>query len=383
LESLLADPEQPYVDTITVSESEHLVLPPRRDNGYGNHACDPSLWWTGRYELAARRDIGAGEEVTNDYGTSTGEPGFAMACDCGSALCRYTVTGDDWRRPELRERYGRHWVPALLDRIRRDVNRANWDTWASVHGQDGYYDRAGLIAGADSLIDLEWDGIRAAVGAVDGLDVLHVQCHLGFDAVTLSRHGARVTGVDFSPVALAKAAALAEDAGVTLDLVEADVTDLPPALTGRFDLAYATIGILCWIDDVDAWMRSVARTLRPGGRLLLIDGHPFARMIEQTDPLTLSFPYANDGPHTLRSDGSYAGAAESTTHIQYAHSIGEIITAAVGAGLRIAQLTEHLDAPLPGPGTGGDRSADGRYRVRVTGRPVPLYFTLIATRPLE
>jgi len=35
------------------------------------------------------------------------------------------------------------------------------------------------------------------------------------------------------------------------------------AVRGRFDLAYATIGVLCWIDDVGAWMRSVAGVLRP------------------------------------------------------------------------------------------------------------------------
>ncbi len=35
----------------------HLVLPPRRPNGYGNHSCDPNLWWVGPYELAARTTI--------------------------------------------------------------------------------------------------------------------------------------------------------------------------------------------------------------------------------------------------------------------------------------------------------------------------------------
>jgi len=120
LERLCADPDQPYVDTITVSETEHLVLPPRRDNGYGNHSCDPNLWWVGPYELAARRDIAAGDELTNDYGTSTGAADFAMACACGSPLCRHTVTGADWRRPELLERYGDHWIPMLLDRIQQE-----------------------------------------------------------------------------------------------------------------------------------------------------------------------------------------------------------------------------------------------------------------------
>ncbi|MFC0003115.1 SET domain-containing protein [Micromonospora siamensis] len=120
LAAAAADPRRPYVDTIVVRPHLHLVLPPRRPNGYGNHSCDPNLWWVGPYELAARRDIAAGEELTNDYATSTGEPEFRMSCSCGSTLCRGTVTGDDWRLPALRERYGAHWVPALLDRIRSD-----------------------------------------------------------------------------------------------------------------------------------------------------------------------------------------------------------------------------------------------------------------------
>ncbi|MGO8955938.1 MAG: SET domain-containing protein [Streptosporangiaceae bacterium] len=111
------DPEHPYINTITVDADLHLVLPPGRPNGYGNHSCDPNLWWVGPYELAARRDLGIGEELTNDYATSTGEPGFVMACSCHSAQCRGTITGDDWRRRDLRLRYGRHWVPALLARI--------------------------------------------------------------------------------------------------------------------------------------------------------------------------------------------------------------------------------------------------------------------------
>ena len=103
-----------YVDSITVADDAHLVLPAGQLNGKGNHSCDPNLWWAAPYTLAARRDIGAGEELTNDYGTSTGEAGFRMPCRCGAALCRGTVTGRDWTRPDLRRRYGSHWVPALL-----------------------------------------------------------------------------------------------------------------------------------------------------------------------------------------------------------------------------------------------------------------------------
>jgi len=118
MEQAIADPLQPYIDTITVYEDTHLLLPTGSGAHFGNHSCDPNLWHIGPYDLSSRRDITAGEELTIDYATSSGLPGFVMECRCGSALCRGTITGDDWRRADLQQRYGSHWVPALLDRIR-------------------------------------------------------------------------------------------------------------------------------------------------------------------------------------------------------------------------------------------------------------------------
>jgi demethylmenaquinone methyltransferase/2-methoxy-6-polyprenyl-1,4-benzoquinol methylase len=152
------------------------------------------------------------------------------------------------------------------------VNVRFWDSMATAHGAgDTYYDLDALAAGRCSLSDVEAAAVHEAVGSVDGLDVLHVQCHLGMDAVSLARQGARVTGVDFSPVALDKARALAARCDVAIDFVEADSMCLPDDLNGRFDLAYATVGVICWIADLDAWMRSVTATLRPGGRLVVCE----------------------------------------------------------------------------------------------------------------
>ncbi|MGP3934607.1 SET domain-containing protein [Nonomuraea sp. KM88] len=121
LRELFADPAVPYVDTITVTGDLHLVLPFGRPVGKSNHSCDPNLWWTGPYSLAARRDLLPGEELTSDYATSSSAPEFAMDCRCGAGLCRGRVSGEDWRRAELQERYGEHWVPALLDLIGLDL----------------------------------------------------------------------------------------------------------------------------------------------------------------------------------------------------------------------------------------------------------------------
>lgn len=261
------------------------------------------------------------------------------------------------------------------------LNRAHWDAMAAVHaeGYDTYYDVDALAAGADTLLEAETD----AVGDVTGLDALHVQCHVGFDAVSLARRGARVTGVDFSPAALAKARAIAARCGVDVEYVEADVLDLPAALHGRFDLAYATIGVLVWIADVDAWMRSVAALLRPQGRLVLVELHPFYDMVASLDPLKLDFPYAGAGAGGRRfdEDGSYAAPdarLQATESVQYAHSIGEVVTAALDAGLRLDVLKEHLEV-LHDPRGLLEADPDGRYRLRIHGELLPVLYTLVAT----
>ncbi|MGC4936400.1 SET domain-containing protein [Kribbella sp. DT2] len=113
--------KHPPVDTITLEDDLHLVLPndPRPVIAYGNHSCDANTWWTDAVTLTARRDFAPGDELTSDYGTSTGVDNWQMTCTCGSLLCRKVITGADWQLPELQERYGNHWIPELLARQTR------------------------------------------------------------------------------------------------------------------------------------------------------------------------------------------------------------------------------------------------------------------------
>src|SRR3712207_7507642 len=59
----------------------------------------------------------------------------------------------------------------------------------------------------------------------------------------------------------------------TLFRSEADSTALPSTLHGRFDLVYATIGVLCWIEDLAAWMDNAFAALKRGGRLVRSEEH--------------------------------------------------------------------------------------------------------------
>jgi SAM-dependent methyltransferase len=265
-----------------------------------------------------------------------------------------------------------------------ELNHAYWEVLADLHGQDDYYDSQGLVAGADSLTPEENSAVAQAVGAVRDLDVVHIQCHIGFDAISLARRGARVTGVDFSAAALAKAAHLAAAAGVDARWVQADSMDLPPSLADGFDLAYATQGVLCWIPDVSRWMDSVASVLRPGGKLVLMDTHPVLNMGADELPFHFAFPYTDSGPVSFTEAGSYAApdATPPMETVQYWRSLGEIINAAIAAGLQIESLTEHVAAtaaPLQHLLT---RGSDGLLRLEVDGQPLPILFALIASKPV-
>lgn len=89
-----ADPDAPYVDTVTIAGDRHLVLPPGTPVHYGNHSCDPTIWHIDPFAIATRHPVAAGDELTIDYATQSGLAGWSMICACGTASCRGVVTGN-------------------------------------------------------------------------------------------------------------------------------------------------------------------------------------------------------------------------------------------------------------------------------------------------
>jgi hypothetical protein len=84
---------------------------------YVNHSCDPNAGILGHIALVALRPIATGEEICFDYGTTDSTRYCEFQCWCGSPNCRGWVRSDDWRRSDLRSRYGRHFSPYLLRRM--------------------------------------------------------------------------------------------------------------------------------------------------------------------------------------------------------------------------------------------------------------------------
>ncbi len=105
-------------NAVQIGEDAHLVDIPTAPGGM-NHSCDANLWLRDEVTVVARREIAAGEEFTQDYALYTTSPDWVLyPCRCGSAACRQRVTGADWQRQDVQERYRDHFSPFINERIR-------------------------------------------------------------------------------------------------------------------------------------------------------------------------------------------------------------------------------------------------------------------------
>ncbi len=101
-------------NAVQIGEDAHLVDLPNAPGGM-NHSCDSNLWMADEVTVVARRDIAAGEELTIDYALQSGLPVdlLGQPCRCASLACRGVITGNDWQRKDLQERYQGHFSPFL------------------------------------------------------------------------------------------------------------------------------------------------------------------------------------------------------------------------------------------------------------------------------
>ena len=74
------------------------------------------------------------------------------------------------------------------------INRDSWNQRTEIHLSSDFYDVEGFKKGKDSLNEIELD----LLGDINAQKILHLQCHFGLDTFSLEKHGAIVTGVDFS-----------------------------------------------------------------------------------------------------------------------------------------------------------------------------------------
>jgi SAM-dependent methyltransferase len=238
-----------------------------------------------------------------------------------------------------------------------EANRRAWNEATTAHNSHKV-DQAGFLrSGGSTLFPEELE----LLGNITGLSLVHLQCNAGQDTLSLAHHGATVTGVDISDEAIAFATALAQDSGIPATFERADVYEwLERAAQGsqRYDITFSSYGAIFWLSDIRAWARGIGAILKPGGRFVLVEFHPFAMTLD--DSWNLAFDYFGAGQPRTFADGIGDYVADSGAALapsgylegvkdfknphptyQFSWGIGDIVTALIEAGLAITVLREY------------------------------------------
>jgi len=251
-----------------------------------------------------------------------------------------------------------------------EINKDAWDSRTDTHIKSKFYDVESFKKGRSSLNPPE----LKLLGDVKGKSILHLQCHFGQDTLSLARMGANVTGVDLSSKAIEQANLLKESLGIDATFVESDVCQFDQINQKQFDIVFTSYGVLCWLSDLSAWANTVANSLKCGGQFHLVEFHSI-------NDLLSGYSYFPKNEPDIDEEGTYTENCDGTTSTMatWSHSVSEVISALLAAGLTIEAFSESPYSPyncfdglehIPGSG----------YQMLHKNQQVPLIYTLSASK---
>ena len=134
--------------------------------------------------------------------------------------------------------------------------------------------------------------------------------------------------------------------GLQADFLESDILDVEDKVQAKFDIVFASTGVLCWQPDIGSFARTVRHLLTEGGFFYLLDGHPFRNvMVDETGEAQ---PGRIVGDYFRKAVWAYDGLGDytdpeflaPTPSYEWDWTLGEVVTALCEAGLRIEFLHE-------------------------------------------
>lgn len=107
--------------------SDHLFICPLNpedpsDDWRMNHCCEPNCGLDGNIIFVAIKDIESGSELTYDYCMTESDPTYSVELSCNKKTCRKTLTGSDWKKRELQDKYGSFFSNYLKNKIKHYKN---------------------------------------------------------------------------------------------------------------------------------------------------------------------------------------------------------------------------------------------------------------------
>jgi SAM-dependent methyltransferase len=158
----------------------------------------------------------------------------------------------------------------------------------------------------------------------------------------LSGLGAKVTSIDISAAQLEVAHDRAAVLGLRVDFVRADVVDLSAFADATFDLIFTGGHVAVWVSNLNLYYAEAARLLKPGGRLIISEYHPFRRVwARSANRLKLGFSYFDRGPHRFEADPDvlYPTPGE-LEQFEFHWTVADYVSAILASGCQLIHAEE-------------------------------------------
>ncbi|WP_125761536.1 class I SAM-dependent methyltransferase [Companilactobacillus hulinensis] len=240
----------------------------------------------------------------------------------------------------------------MKEDINQDIidNQENWNDRAEVHVKSKFYDVDNLIKNKSEIstvVKHDYDVLKPFLPnqSISGLDLLHLQCHIGTDTLSWKRLGSKKTfGLDFSENSLHYARHIAEQAQADITYVKGDARFASSKISDKFDVVVTSIGTITWLPDLQDWANSIYELLKDGGTFMIRDDHPILSALN-FESMNITANYFNTNVDTYESDESYTdNVGPKITHTKnhnWNHDFQEITSALLNAGLNIEFLGEY------------------------------------------
>ncbi len=137
-----------------------------------------------------------------------------------------------------------------------ETNRNTWNTKVTIHAKSDFYDLVNFKKGKTSLNKYE----LKALDDISGKRLLHLQCHFGQDTLSLSRMGAKCTGVDISDEGINLAIKLNTELSLDANFVCCNVLDTSKYVSEKFDIVFTSYGTIGWLQDLKPWAQMISES---------------------------------------------------------------------------------------------------------------------------
>lgn len=235
-----------------------------------------------------------------------------------------------------------------------ELNRLSWNEGTKAHNSHKGDQAQFFRSGGNTLFPEEID----LLGDLNNKTLVHLQCNSGQDTLSLVNHlGATAIGVDISDEAIRFAKQLSIDSHIPADFLRSDVYDWFEQNNSQYDVAFSSYGAMMWLSDLQAWGRGIAKSLKSGGRFVLIEFHPALLMFE--DGWKLSHDYMGGSHIEFESGvGDYVAMTGSANEIdeletgvqdfinpfggvEYQWGVADVVMGLVSAGLTLTDFREY------------------------------------------